>query len=136
MKPTPYLFFNGQARDAIAAYAEIFEVAVPAFMTMADGPPEMDIPEDRKSWVMHCEMQIGEGSVMLSDDFSANSPAMEGCSVMVSLPTAVAGKAVFDKLADGGEIRMAWEPTFWSAGFGTLTDKFGIRWMVTCDGMA
>ncbi len=131
MKPTPYLFFNGQARDAIAAYAEIFGVAMPDMMIMADGPPEMGIPEDRKDWVMHCEMKIGEGSVMISDDFMANSPAMDGCSVMVDFATATQAKAIFDKLADGGEVRMVWEPTFWSAGFGTLTDKFGIRWMVS-----
>ena len=37
------------------------------------------------------------------------------------------------KLADGGEIHMAFEPTFWGAGFGTLRDRFGTRWMVNCD---
>jgi PhnB protein len=102
-------------------------------MSMADAPPGLDIPAERKSWVMHCEMAIGDGSLMLSDDFAANSPAMEGCSVMVSLPTAAEGKAIFDALAEGGQIRMPWEATFWSAGFGTLTDRFGIRWMVGTD---
>jgi len=134
MKPTPYLFFNGQCRDAVTAYARIFGVPMPKLMTMNDAPPGMDIPEDRKDWIMHCEMEIGEGSLMLSDDFMGNTPAMEGCNVMVSFPTAAEAKLVFEALAEGGEVRMPWEPTFWSAGFGALTDRFGIRWMVDCAG--
>lgn len=130
MKPTPYLFFNGNAREAITTYAEVFGVDMPQMMTMADGPPDMGVPEDRKDWIMHCQMQVGEGSLMISDDFMANAAAMDGCSVMIEFETATEAKTVFDKLANGGEIRMEWEPTFWSAGFGTLTDKFGIRWMV------
>ena len=129
----PYLFFNGTARDAVTMYADIFGVPVPEMMTMKDAPEGMDIPAERRDWVMHCEMKIGGGGIYLSDDFANNSAPMEGSSLMVSLPTAREAKRVFDDLAEGGEITMAWEPTFWSAGFGTLTDKFGIRWMVGTD---
>jgi PhnB protein len=133
MQPAPYLFFNGAARAAITAYARIFDAPMPPMMTMADAPPGMNIPEDRRDWIMHCEMKVGTGTLYLSDDYAGNAPAMEGSSIMVSLPTAAAAKAVFDGLAEGGSIRMAWEPTFWSAGFGTLTDAFGIRWMIGTD---
>lgn len=129
----PYLFFNGSARDAATMYAKVFGVDVPEMMTMQGAPAGMDIPEERRNWVMHCEMKIGNAGIYLSDDFMANSPTMDGSSVMINLPTAVEGKRIFDALSDGGEVRMKWEPTFWSAGFGTLTDKFGIRWMVGTD---
>jgi len=129
----PYLFFNGQAREAATLYADVFGIPVPEMMTMAGAPPDTPVPEDRRDWVMHCEMKIGNSGLYLSDDFMANSPAMEGCSVMVNLPTAAEAKSVFDRLAEKGEIRMPWEATFWSAGFGTLTDRFGIRWMVGTD---
>ena len=33
----------------------------------------------------------------------------------------------------GGEVTMPWEPTFWSAGFGALRDKFGVGWMIGSD---
>jgi len=42
-------------------------------------------------------------------------------------------QAAVDRLADGGTIEMPWAQTFWSAGFGTLTDRFGIKWMIGCD---
>ena len=130
MNPTPYLFFNGDCRAAATAYAAIFDVAVPEFMTMEGAPPELNVPKGREDWIMHCQMDFGDGILMMSDDTGANSPAMAGCNVAVALPTPEASKAAFDKLAEGGEVRMQWETTFWSRGFGTLTDKFGIRWMI------
>jgi PhnB protein len=27
-------------------------------------------------------------------------------------------------------VQMAFEPTFWTKGFGMLTDQFGVAWMV------
>ena len=30
----------------------------------------------------------------------------------------------------GGKVGMAFAPTFWSPGFGTFTDRFGIPWMI------
>ena len=133
MQPIAYLFFNGNAREAITAYRAIFGAPEPQIMSMGDGPSDMGIPEERRDWVMHCEMKIGDGQVYISDDWTGESPAMEGCSIMVSLPTAEEGKRIFDALAEGGEVRMPWEPTFWTTGFGTLTDRFGIRWMVGSD---
>lgn len=133
MDAKTYLFFNGQAQTAIDAYCQIFNTKPTTIMRMGDGPPEMGIPDTQKDWIMHAELPIGTTSIYLSDDFMGNSPAMDGCSVMINCPTAAEAKAIFDQLADSGEVRMKWEPTFWSAGFGSLTDAFGIRWMVGCD---
>ncbi len=133
MTPTPYLFFNGDCAEAIAAYAEIFGGEVLEQMPASQMPPEFPVAENRKSWIMHSRVKIGDGFLMASDSVFDESPAMAGSSVMVSLPTAAEGKAAFDKLADGGAVQMDWAPTFWAAGFGTLTDRFGIKWMIGCD---
>lgn len=37
---------------------------------------------------------------------------------------------LFNALAAGGEIDMPLQDMFWGAYFGSLTDRFGIRWMV------
>ena len=132
MKVMPYLFFNGQAREAALTYAHILNLPEPEIMSMRDGPP-MGVPEDRLDWVMHCALPLGEGTLMLSDDASGDTPAMAGSNVMLSLPTEAEGRRVFDALAEGGEVRVPWAPIFWAAGFGALTDRFGIRWMVDCD---
>ena len=135
MTPTAYLFFNGQCAEAIAAYADIFDGEIMEQMPASDLPPEFPLPDDRKDWVMHSRVKIGDGFLMASDNIMGESASMEGCSVMMSFPETAKAKDVFDKLADGGDVQMAWAPTFWSAGFGTLTDRFGIKWMIGSDEM-
>ena len=36
----------------------------------------------------------------------------------------------FDALSDGGQVVMPFGESFWSPGFGSLIDKFGIPWMI------
>jgi PhnB protein len=43
---------------------------------------------------------------------------------------------VFHALADGGEVRMALQQTFFAQRFGMLVDRFGIPWMINCDAAA
>ncbi|MEX3011694.1 VOC family protein [Hoeflea sp. TYP-13] len=133
MTPTPYLFFNGQCAEAIAAYAEIFGGEILEQLPASQMPPEYPVADDRKGWIMHSRIRVGDGHLMASDYVMGECPDMAGSSVMLSFPTADEGKEVFDKLAKGGVVEMAWAPTFWSAGFGTLTDRFGIKWMIGCD---
>jgi len=40
---------------------------------------------------------------------------------------------VFKALAEGGQVKMEFEKTYWAAGFGMLIDQFGIPWMVNCE---
>lgn len=39
-------------------------------------------------------------------------------------------KRWFDALAEGGKASMPFGETFWSPGYGGLTDKFGVPWMI------
>ena len=40
------------------------------------------------------------------------------------------GQRWFDRLAEGGKAVMPFSETFWSPGFGSLVDKFGVPWMI------
>lgn len=40
------------------------------------------------------------------------------------------GRRIFDALAEGGQVTMPFGETFWSPGFGMVTDRFGTPWMV------
>ena len=39
----------------------------------------------------------------------------------------------FDALSQGGRVTMELQDTFWGAGFGMLTDKYGFNWMFNHD---
>ena len=133
MQPTPYVFLNGTAREALTAWGDIFGTT-PEIMSAADMPPgQMDVPEDRRDWVMHGSLRIGDGMLMASDNIFGTSDAMAGCNVWVAARTFDEARTTFRRLAEGGEVTMPFEPTFWSKGFGTCVDRFGIRWMVDTD---
>ena len=132
MHPTPYLFFNGNCAEALAAYAEIFDSAVEDTMLAGSMPEDVPVPDDKKDWIMHAAIKIGDGMIMASDNIMETSEAMAGCSVMIEYADVDEARRIFNRLADGGEVTMAFEPTFWSAGFGAARDRFGIRWMVGC----
>lgn len=129
----PYIFFNGNARAALTRYAEVLGGEL-QIMPAGDMPSDaFPIPDDRKDWVMHGTLISPAGTLMASDNLFGESARMDGAAVQLSFATAAEAKDVFDQLADGGEVTMAWAPTFWSAGFGTCTDQFGTSWMVGCD---
>ena len=79
MNTKPCIFFNGTARAAIAGHVKVFNSPEPEIMTMGSVPHDgMDISADRLDWVMHCKLAIGDGSIMISDDYTGNNPDMAG----------------------------------------------------------
>jgi PhnB protein len=35
-------------------------------------------------------------------------------------------------LADGGQVRLPLEKTFWAERFGMVVDRFGVPWIINC----
>lgn len=137
MQPTPYLFFNdGLCREAMTFYADVLGGEMGMVMTGADMPPEFPIEDRMKDWLIHSEVDFDGGKLMGSDSVMAPSQPMAGVAVMVSLPTKDAAEIAFKRFAESGTVTMPFEPTFWSAGFGMVTDKYDVQWMVTCDDAA
>ncbi len=132
-KPTvnPYLAFNGNCKEAMTFYHEALggELFVKAF---GDGP--MEIPDEHKDKIMYASLQFGDAIIMASDTMPEH-PAEQGSAVSISIASRDLKEAerFFSKLAEGGRITMPFEPAFWGATFGMLTDKFGIKWMVKCE---
>lgn len=131
MTPSIYLTFHGTCAEALSRYAEVLGGTVTAMMHVSEAPGADRFPPDKQDWVMHAELILGEGRIMGADDIMGGTPPMRGASIMMSFPTVAKGKEVFEALAQGGEVRMEYQPTFFSPGFGTLTDRFGIQWMIS-----
>ena len=134
MKIVTSLSFQGNCRQAFDFYAQVLGGKVTAAMPFGDGPPDMPIPPQYKDWLMHCWMDVGDQAIMGADlppEFAPNvDKPKNGFDVTVHFDDANKGRRVFDSLAEGGKVGMAFGETFWSPGYGSLTDKFGIPWMV------
>jgi len=129
----PYLFFSGDCAAAFERYHEVFggEIQV---MRNSDAPAGEGMPDVDPSAVMHASIKLGDAFLMGSDDPTGTGGPKVGMSVAFSAPDETEAKRVFEALADGGEVTMPFEATFWSKGFGTCTDRFGVPWMVDTAG--
>lgn len=125
----PYLYFNGNCKEAIAFYQDVFGIERVHVRTygMSRAHPEYPIPHEIEQLVLHAEMKIYDTVFNLSDTLNPFS-AGNNVSVTVKLSSKETLQTIFEKLSSGAKIGMRLAPTFFSALYGTLMDKFGIVW--------
>lgn len=85
---------------------------------------------------MHVALPILGGHVLMGTDApeSMGFTITPGNNVYMNLEpdSRTETEELFNALADGGTIEMQLQEMFWGDYFGSLTDKFGIRWMFNC----
>jgi PhnB protein len=132
MQLNPYLNFDGQCEAAFRWYAEVLGGTITDLNTFRGTPAAEHVPADMQDKVMHASMKIGAGVLMGSDSPPGHHEPPQGTYVALHVEAAAEGKRLFDALAAGGTIRMPFEKTFWSEGFGMLVDRYGTPWMINC----
>lgn len=133
MPVNAYITFNGNCREAVEYYAEVFGTEKPKIMTFGEVPPnpEYALPEEAKHLIMHTQLTIGGSLVMFSDSFPG-MPFAAGNNISLAFVSNDKDEihSVFHKLKDGGTVGMDLQETFWSKLYGGVTDKFGITWQL------
>lgn len=126
-----YLNFNGNCREAVAFYEGVFNTDKAEIMTFGETPqnPDYPLPEEAKDLVMHTRLIVFGSRIMFSDTFPG-MPFSTGNNVTLAVVSddEEQMRQAFDKLKEGGNVRMELQETFWSKCYGSLTDKFGVEW--------
>jgi len=124
----PYLFFNGNAREAALFYAKAFGAPEPQILTYGSGHAD-EIPAEAKDLVMHTYIEIGGSKLMISDDYPG-SPYQQGNNFTLAYVSSdeAAIRSAFEKLKDGGTVELELQEMPWSKAYGIVTDKFNIKW--------
>ncbi|MEY8444508.1 VOC family protein [Lactococcus ileimucosae] len=133
MSLNAYLNFQGNGREALDFYSEVFNTKPSRIETFGDMPasPEYPLPEEIKEHIAFSELEIMGGKFMISDVFP-NMPFTQGnnYSLLIQDKNPEVLKEIFHKLSKGGKVEMELQETFWSKCYGSLTDKFGVIWQV------
>ncbi|MBA3949587.1 MAG: VOC family protein [Acidobacteria bacterium] len=128
MELSPYLFFDGNCAEAFHFYEKVLGGKLEALMKAGDAPPN-DGPQMPPDTIMHACLKVGDMMLMGSDDpISYAKP--RGVHVSIAVESVDEARRLYDALSEGGHAGVPFAATFWSPGFGMLTDKFGIPWMV------
>jgi PhnB protein len=130
---TPYLTFDGNAREAMEFYKVCLGAEL-AIMTFGESPMKMQMPPGSEKRVMHARLSKGALELMASDTMPG-MPFQHGNNFSMSFncETPQETDQLFSALGAGGKVTMPLQETFWAARFGMLTDKFGVNWMFNLD---
>ena len=139
--PVAHLNFRGEARAALEFYAAAFGGHA-VVTTYADAGMPADAPgADRVVWG---QATGADGFRVMAYDIPGAEPApaavtrRESGVTLTESPFFLAlqgatfeeASAHFERLADGATIVEPFAASPWSAGFGMLTDRFGVTWVI------
>ena len=124
----PYISFDGNAREAIETYRDIFggELTISTFGEFG----QADTPIADK--IMHGQLNAPNGMVLMAADTPPDTKHEPGNNISISLSGADADqlRGYWSKLVEGGQVSVPLEKQMWGDEFGMCTDRFGIGWMV------
>lgn len=128
----PYLFFGGRCQEALEFYQSALGAEIEMLMRFRESPdpvPEGMLAPGFEDKVMHAAFRIG-GSTLMASDGCGDRVKIEGVSLSLAVATEAEADRYFHALAEGGEVTMPLDKTFWSPRFGMVTDRFGVGWMI------
>jgi PhnB protein len=134
MQMNPYLSFNGQCEAAFKLYEQVFGGQLGNLFRYAGSPMAHQVPTDWEDKVMHGSVTVGGRELMGGDVASDRYEAPRGFSLSIQLKDATEAERIFRELSQGGQAVMPLEKTFWAERFGMVIDRFGIPWMINCEG--
>lgn len=135
MQLEPYIFFHGTCEEALNFYAAALGGTIEGLSRFAGSPMEEHAGPQWREKVMHATLKADGVSFMASDGHPGTPPNGEdNMALSLAMDDVERARQIFDALSEGGTITMEFAPAFWGGTFGSLTDRFGIQWMVSAGG--
>ena len=137
MKVQAYITFGGRCEEALEFYKKSIGAEVTGLMRWKESPDKsMKGPPGYEEKVMNAAFRIGETELMADDGMGDKTAEFKGMTLAIEVADDAEAKRVFTALSEGGNVTMPLAKTFWTSSFGTLTDKFGVPWMVNVEAPA
>jgi len=135
-----YLNFPRSTEEAFLFYKAVFDsefsMPIGRFGDMPSCEGQPPLAKADKNLVMHVELPILGGHILMGTDApeSMGFTVTLGNNVYINLEpdTRTETDRLFSALSDGGTIEMPLQEMFWGGYFGSLVDRYGVRWMFNC----
>jgi PhnB protein len=128
MKLDVYLNYSGTCQQAFRFYEQHLGGTITRMITHGQGPYAAEVPAHQKNAILHARLEIGNTVVMGAD--IPNSEPMRSAYLTLTLDSEQEAERLYTLLADGGQIFMKMEKTFFANRFAMLRDRFGTSWML------
>jgi PhnB protein len=124
----PYLSFDGDARQAMEFYKDVFGGTLELNSYGDFG--QADTPDADK--IMHSMLETPAGFTLMGADNPPGTELTKGnnCAVSLSGEDDAELRGYWEKLSEGSSVSVPLEKQMWGDVFGMCTDRFGVAWMV------
>ena len=130
MKLYTYLNYGGNCAEAFKFYEEHLGGKIGMMMKHGDMPDQSKVLTGMADAVLHAQITIGDSVIMASDVPADRFKPMRSVYLSLSVASDADAEQLFALLADGGEVFMPIQETFFASRFAQLRDKFGTSWMI------
>ena len=133
MQLNAYLSFKGDCEGAFAFYVQCLGAKIGEVFRYAGTPMANQVPPEWQNKIMHGSLTLNGQVLMGADMMPEQYEAPKGFSLSLHPKNVAEAERIFHALADGGQVTVPLEKTFWAARFGMVVDRFGIPWMINCE---
>lgn len=136
MQLASYLFFKDNAAQAFDFYARCLDGRITRKVTVGDMPGAGNVPEQARHMIAHVRLEVGDATLMGSDWCNPDAgpyPGIHGHRISLAVDDPAEAERLFASLAEGGNVEMPIAETPWALRFGMLSDRYGAKWMVSCE---
>jgi PhnB protein len=127
MKLYTQLNFGGNCEEAFRFYEKHLGGTITMMMTQSQAP---GAPKGAGNAIIHAKMNIGETVLIANDVPGSIFQKMRSVYLYLSVDSSAEAERVHALLAEGGEVFMPMEETFYATRFSMLRDRFGVSWTV------
>ena len=121
------LNFGGNCEAAFRFYEQHLGGKITMMMNQSQAP---GAPPGAGNAIIHARMNIGD-TVLIGNDVPSNVfQRMRSVYLYLSVNSPAEAERVHKLLAEGGEVYMPMEETFFATRFSMLRDRFGVSWSV------
>lgn len=134
MQMSPYLSFQGDCEAAFKFYEQCLGGQLGAIFRYAGSPLAEQVPAAWSDKVMHGSLTVGAQVLMGADVATEQYEEPKGISLLLQIKSTADAERIFHALAKNGRVVLPLEKTFWAERFGMVVDRFGIPWIINCEG--
>jgi PhnB protein len=128
VKMHTYVNFAGKCAEAFRFYEKHLGGKIGMMMTHGQAPDQSHVRPEWKDAVLHARISVA-GTELMGADIPGAQP-MRSAYLSLSVDADADAERIFSALAEGGEVFMPMEETFFATRFAQLRDRFGINWMI------
>ena len=127
MKLLTQLNFGGNCEEAFRFYEKHLGGKITMMMNQSQAP---GAPAGAGKAIIHARMNIGDTELIGNDAPPNVFQKMRSVYLYLSVDSAKEAERIHKLLAEGGEIFMPMEETFYATRFSMLRDRFGVSWTI------